>query len=306
MEQGVPKHCVCSSAGEEMQAFILKPFLVQSLHTSFFWSLFSSDDLLFKNNSHSVRISLAESVFLYTETNRSYFCHTSVSHTSLLLASLQFRVLCQPDLAHPLRLALELSPEISLRKKNSGSGFVEKYAARAGIVLGAKFAFSLFDTQSSGVSFFASARAKLLFREKENYFSNFVSPQFTFYSLQKWNDVLESGLSVGFVHNSLSINSSNANSLSASKKQNSWQFLYFESLPLSLRRVGDLQDTAALDFKRVDIKFKQSFSKFDKVEEKESNLSEVFWGAGIGYGILSFDNIRFSLPLPSFDVGYGF
>ncbi len=106
-------------------------------------------------------------------------------------------------------------------------------------------------------------------------------------TMQSWSDLFDATIMTGLVLEAHDPNESG---------ELTHQAVLFEieqTLPLSLRRVGLVEQTALAHWSRVGLSVRRRTGAFS-------------WGAGLSYASLAFEWVQFSGLLPSFHFGYDF
>ena len=201
-------------------------------------------------------------------------CLIRISHASLAYEALQMGASCAVDSSRNHIFALEIYPEAATRTHSSTT------LLRPSLLVGMVESFKLNLLGEKSV-LFGSVHYKFAPREKNRLEAEFARPNYNPFYLQRWADVIESSYILGWVRN---FERNNQEAFAT-------RFSFQETLPLGLRRIGALQDSAAVQAKILELSVR-------------ARSGHYLWGGGIGYAVITFDALRVGLPLPSVFVGY--
>lgn len=208
----------------------------------------------------------------YVYATSDFPCLISFYQSGLLTAAVQFGLSCTLQTGKQHNLTFSAIPEGALRPAKN-----LKNTIRPGLMLGLTQSLNLSPENRSRV-LFGSIQYKYIPLEFNAPQLLYANGRQTPYSILKWLDVLQTSFSFGIIRNFDEVNP--------------WaiKFQYQETLPLGMRRLGGLSESAALQIKTISIN--------SKIE-----LSPWFFGGGIGYAIVLFDAIRIALPYPELNIG---
>lgn len=196
---------------------------------------------------------------------------------ALAFYTLQVGTSCAVRTGDNHTLAIDLSPEIAFRQSQRLTTLV-----RPGLKGGLTQSFHL-GNGLSGHMVYGSFHYKFTPKSSKGQSGENVKNDFSAFQFQKWNDLFDSVLSVGWILRYFAP--------FEATQQEAYAVRYYESLPLELRRIGGLEDSSSVSFKAI---------------EASVRFREGPWvfGGGLGYLVLSLDNLRLGLPYPELTVTY--
>lgn len=224
-----------------------------------------------------------QGVFRLGLENFSYFpakypCLFSARLIPLVYQGLQMGTQCAIQTGETHILATEIFPEAALRSKEKG---VEKF--RPGVKIALTEILHIGKFGQEGALVFGRFSYKLSPKENENHIERVSESGYSVIQLQKWADILDSMYSFGWSYRKAD----------PQTNRQAWalKISYAETLPLELRRIGFLEDTASVSLKTVDVSIRNAFGSF-------------VLGGGLGYAAVTLDTVRFSLFYPTFALDY--
>lgn len=200
-------------------------------------------------------------------------CWIEISHLPLLFRTLQMGPTCSAQLSSKQTLAIGVLPELGYRLTERWENRI-----RPGILTNLTYNFSLSEEPHLKSAFVHRFQYKVAPIDTLGVNQELSNPEFEPYLLQKWMDVLESYWSFGWVMTR------------TDPVHQGWLFLYQESLPLVLRKLGSLEKSAAVSYKSVGIQYRLQMGSW-------------VYGLGGHYAALTIDNLRLVFPYPSFVLG---
>jgi hypothetical protein len=185
----------------------------------------------------------------------------------LLYSVVQGGVSCGMSTSKRNNISLSIIPETNLSNENG----------KKGLALGVGFADS-FDLTKGKRAWLATGSINYKFWDNQLMNSSYHIS--TSELIQLWGNVFDSNISLGFLHNSENKNDSLKSTFST-------YFYYLQSLPLEMRQIGGVRNTASLEYKSIGVSFRKEAFHF------------IVFGIGIAYWNLTFDGIKISGPLPN-------
>jgi hypothetical protein len=207
-------------------------------------------------------------------------CAALLSHFPLAYLTLQAGASCAVQTGLRNALAVEILLEGAYRASAN-----TKSVRPGGLVL-LRHTFDLLEPGDTRLRTTASLSYKFVPRESDDSQEEYAQPKYNPFYTQRWADVLESRVAFGIL---LSTPWRGALDGFAAHAQ------YLETLPLALRRVGGLADSASVQYKQLTVDARTRVATF--------SFGDLFLGGGLGYAVLTFDGIRAGLPLPSLAAG---
>lgn len=212
---------------------------------------------------------------LLHQTSGNWPCFLKLNTLALAYRTLQVGPTCAFATGHQHTLAAALLPEGALRTPGSAGTQV-----RPAILAGLVESFRL-DTQTQASVLFGGLHYKLAPKESKGAQKSYATSKYNAYYLQRWADILESNFEFGFIQNF------------ANHQDDVWavRAFYTETLPVGLRRLGAIQEAAAVQAKFVSLGGRR-------------RVGQWTWGGGLGYAVVTFDAVRLGIPVPDLHLSY--
>lgn len=198
--------------------------------------------------------------------------------TPLIYQGLQAGVQCALPTGETHIFAGEVYPEFAFRRKEE-----KMWRFRPAVKVAFTETLHLGNFGVEGPLVFGRFSYKFSPKEDDSKIEEVSESGYSVIQLQKWSNILESMYSFGWSYRKAS---------SDPKKQD-WaiRISYAETLPFELRRFGFLEDTAAVNFKTIDVSARKKYNQFTL-------------GGGLGYAAVTIDTVRLSLFYPTLMVDY--